>query len=543
MRRGRNSSGGKKRPRAPSIDDREVFQWGDESDDDNDDGHGRRNGDSDDVGGGGERVDNEEEERRLGDRRRGEDGDEIENETPQEKRVRLARDMLQRVHEEERSRMAAPKHSDSDEGHYGRDEDEDEDADDHGIFEDGAILRDAVSMRLQKDMMEASGKLQLNVAEKLGEVLRKAADGSEEEMREMRETVGIFKKRGHSKAATSIALSFDDSAAWTGSKDCTICRWDVKAEKKVYVYRREGHTGEVLALAVSSDGKFLASGSRDRTIKIWDTRTNSVAQTFRGHRDAVSALSFQTYTRTLFSGSHDRTVKLWNTVEMAYVDTLFGHQAEVNALQCLHGETPITGGRDATARLWKVKTGSQLVFRAPPAQISLDAIGMINGETYISGSQSGHLSLWSSQKKKPTCIVPDAHGGRWISAVAVLPSTDVIASGSSDGHIRFWKVEAKTLEEVGQAPLRGFANGLAFARSGRFLAVAQGQDHRLGKWERIADVSNGLALVKLGSDWMGKDAASAVPLAGGVSTLENDALLESDGDSGNDLAIPNTGLF
>ena len=190
-------------------------------------------------------------------------------------------------------------------------------------------MRDAVSMRLQKDMMEASGKLQLNVAEKLGEVLRKAADGSEEEMREMRGTVGIFKKRGHSKAATSIALSFDDSTAWTGSKDCTICRWDVEAEKKVYVYRREGHTGEVLALAVSSDGKFLASGSRDRTIKIWELVQSGQTS---GHRDAVSALSFQT-TRAPFLGFARQDCQAVEHCRDGVRRHAFGHQAE-NALQC-----------------------------------------------------------------------------------------------------------------------------------------------------------------------------------------------------------------
>ena len=46
------------------------------------------------------------------------------------------------------------------------------------------------------------------------------------------------------------------------------------------------------------------------------------------------------------------------------------------------------------------------------------------------------LSLWGSMKKKPLCSVPAAHGNsvennqpNWISSVAALTNTDLVASG------------------------------------------------------------------------------------------------------------------
>jgi ribosomal RNA-processing protein 9 len=46
------------------------------------------------------------------------------------------------------------------------------------------------------------------------------------------------------------------------------------------------------------------------------------------------------------------------------------------------------------------------------------------------------LSLWGSMKKKPLCSVPAAHGkskennqANWISSVASLTNTDLVASG------------------------------------------------------------------------------------------------------------------
>jgi ribosomal RNA-processing protein 9 len=43
----------------------------------------------------------------------------------------------------------------------------------------------------------------------------------------------------------------------------------------------------------------------------------------------------------------------------------------------------------------------------------------------------------------------------------------------------------------------GFVNSLVFAKSGRFLLAGVGQEHRLGRWERIAAARNSLVLFPL----------------------------------------------
>lgn len=54
------------------------------------------------------------------------------------------------------------------------------------------------------------------------------------------------------------------------------------------------------------------------------------------------------------------------------------------------------------------------------------------------------------------------------------------------------------LLQVGAVELKGFVNGLAFASDGRFLLCAMGQEHRLGRWERITGgAKNALAFVPL----------------------------------------------
>jgi ribosomal RNA-processing protein 9 len=40
-------------------------------------------------------------------------------------------------------------------------------------------------------------------------------------------------------------------------------------------------------------------------------------------------------------------------------------------------------------------------------------------------------------------------------------------------------------------------NALAFAKSGEFLLAGVGQEHRCGRWQRIAEARNGLHIVRL----------------------------------------------
>jgi hypothetical protein len=126
-------------------------------------------------------------------------------------------------------------------------------------------------------------------------------------------------------------------------------------------------------------------------------------------------------------------------------------------------------------------------------------------------------------------------------------SADLVASGSSEGVVRLWKVSCactvpvvviqhaptlfrllipkassggggrRSLAPVATLPMPGFVNGLAFSKDGKFILAATGQvkeppklsklncltciysqEHRLGRWDRIqGGARNALALVRL----------------------------------------------
>ena len=364
-----------------------------------------------------------------------------------------------------------------------------------------------------------------------------------------------------------------------------------KAKDKTY----QGHVDAILTVATSQDGKFVVTGGKDRRIIVWNAEDLKPLRIFTQHRDAVTGLAFRRGTNQLYSSSKDRTIKAWSLNELAYVETLFGHQDEVVDVAALAQERCISvGARDRTARLWKVVEETQLVFRggggekksrkgaaAAVMEGSMDRIAMIDEEMFVTGSDNGSLSLWVTHKKKPIFTFPLAHGMNpamkpeeasaeanpdpklapapqpcWITALATIPYSDVILSGSWDGHVRAWKVsgDKKRIEALGvvgvpdsvsaldqetppltngfghsedgaSLPLdidvslkgqnqqnkeihhkpiaRGVVNDISVfergerGKDGVCIVVALGKEHRLGRWARAPGGKNGAVVFEV----------------------------------------------
>ncbi|XP_068014071.1 U3 small nucleolar RNA-interacting protein 2 [Melanerpes formicivorus] len=419
--------------------------------------------------------DSEPESPSLGRRRRREAAEEEVEETPQEKKLRLAKLYLEELRQHEEERAA---------------EEEEEEA----------LPTDLIGDRLKEDVLEQRGRLQRLVAKDV----------------QPPDPASIRVLRGHQLPVTCLVISPDDRFIFSASKDGSLIKWEVESGKRLCVVpgakkgteeRHMGHASHILCMAISSDGKYLATGDRNKLIMIWDAATCKRLHIFTGHRDAVSGLSFRKGTHQLYSASHDRSVKVWNVAENAYVETLFGHQDVITGLDSLSRECCVTsGGRDGSVRLWKIPEESQLVFSGH--QGSIDCIQLINEEHMVSGADDGSIALWGLTKKKPLALARQAHGMQgtqdlqqpyWISAVAALRSSDLLATGSHSASVKLWKCSEgfRKLEPLWDIPLVGFVNSLKFSSAGDFLVAGLGQEHRLGRWWRIKEAKNSICIIPL----------------------------------------------
>jgi len=167
---------------------------------------------------------------------------------------------------------------------------------------------------------------------------------------------------------------------------------------------------------------------------------------------------------------------------------------------------------------------------------SIDRVAMIDEEMWVTGGDSGSLTLFVKHRKKPIFSLPLAHGEdpppsieevsaeeqpdpkvipepqpRWITALATIPYSDVILSGSWDGQLRAWKVseDRKKIEPLGSVGLsnttkgstvdenseepsivRGIINDISVfergerGKDGVCIVVGVGKQHRLGAWQK-----------------------------------------------------------
>ncbi|KAK4945354.1 pre-rRNA processing protein [Elasticomyces elasticus] len=252
--------------------------------------------------------------------------------------------------------------------------------------------------------------------------------------------------------------------------------------------QQHGHTGAILSVAASPDGKYVATGGADKKLIIWAAEDLRPLKTFTTHRDGITGLAFAPTSSTdsgfgaqLFSASMDRSLKTYSLAgedSLAYVETLFGHQDHIVGVSPVSIDQCVTvGARDRKALWWKVVEESLTRFLGDSSRNdeyqtgSLDCVAALPPNSFVTGSDSGAISLWSVHKKKALFTIQTAHGvdepppleevtsesdprvieelkkddyrkpvPRGITALAALPGTDIVLSGSWDGWIRVWKL-------------------------------------------------------------------------------------------------------
>ena len=335
-----------------------------------------------------------------------EESEEEIEETADEKRLRLAKSYLDKLRAEE--------------AEAGGDSDEDEDEDARNMDS-----HDRLANRLKNEAMHKSGRVRREIARRVvAPTFGDEDEASDDDDDDRAGTVW----RGHRLSVTGLALTADDTTAYSVSKEGGIVRWDVETGARTKFPRAPPATVDptkggggpmapprcgaaaLLCCAVAQERHLLCTAGADKRIHVWDTRSMAHVQELASHRGAVTSLALRDGTGQLFSGSADRTLKVWSLDDMAYVDTLFGHQSEVMCVAPQRRERVVTVGRDRTCRFWKVAEDSQLIFRPSPGAGQLESCAFVTPDTWVTGSDDGTVALWSTTKKRAVMSWEGVHG-------------------------------------------------------------------------------------------------------------------------------------
>ncbi|KAL4911900.1 hypothetical protein BDW62DRAFT_206990 [Aspergillus aurantiobrunneus] len=203
-------------------------------------------------------------------------------------------------------------------------------------------------------------------------------------------------------------------------------------------------------LTFSPDGKVLASASNDHIIRLWDPNTALCCAVLRGHIDGVNAVIFCCNGETLASASDDHSVRLWDP-RVTQSSESQSHTDRVNAMAVsLNGQLLASASDDKTLRLWSLTTKEPLHILSEHRTgvtmvcFSSDSELLASATKFSSDNirnWDGRIIIWDASRGQCRQIL--AGHSHYITSITFGPDNKSLASSSTDGTLRIWKIRKK----------------------------------------------------------------------------------------------------
>lgn len=375
---------------------------------------------------------------------------------------------------------------------------------------------------------------------------------------------------GHKDAVSGLAFRPGTRTLFSASFDRCVKVWGL--DELAYIDTLFGHQAPIHALdappvpglSASSRGSSRAGPYRcftvgmDRSARLWKIPEQSQA-VFRGNTLAQSLDCVRAVSDSVFvTGAMDGSLSLWNSSRKKAIFTVYAaHGTGTNVPVREHhaplhdvAQREVEQEQHETAEAKKeaqmrasVGDGSGLV-PDKKAEVGTTRLGrklmnptLAGGEgkssnrLFLNNDADGHgpNPEYVEEIAKATGLRPsDLSSGfcNSITAIAVLPNSDVFVTGSGDGFIRFWRLTAhedrfhsrdgkhrqgsatsngnlrsatsyRGIEYLTGVPCKGIVNGLSFDRQGKILVAAVGKEHRFGRWWNYKDAKNGVFVIRM----------------------------------------------
>ncbi|XP_061527306.1 WD repeat and SOCS box-containing protein 2 [Phycodurus eques] len=238
----------------------------------------------------------------------------------------------------------------------------------------------------------------------------------------------------------------------TGLENGVIKMWNVLTG--VSVLELQGHEGVVRNLIFPPNGTLtLVSSSRDKTLRVWDlAHKGKKVQVLSGHKDWISCCCVSSDCSMMATvGRFDRMVCLWSLRSYTYIRNLTGGAHKTLYLLSACDFSP-DGALLATAGfsgaswwidLWDPYTAQKLAtltgYFEEYGQNQISSIQFSpNGLHLAIVTDDRALGIWEPGKSAlsmQTKTDRDSNG----LCCKYHPQGGVIATGTRDGHVRFWR--------------------------------------------------------------------------------------------------------
>lgn len=373
---------------------------------------------------------------------------------------------------------------------------------------------------------------------------------------------------GHKDAVSGLAFRPGTRTLFSASFDRCVKVWGL--DELAYIDTLFGHQAPIHALDAppapglhtSTRGSSRAAPYRcftvsmDRSARLWKVSEQTQA-VFRGNTLAQSLDCVKAVSDSVFiTGAMDGSLSLWNASRKKAIFTVYAAHGTGTNAPCREYHAAVQDVEQREAEQEEHEAGvarKEAEMRAAVgdgsglapnrrAQVGDTRLGrkLMNptlggnggkgsNQLFLNHDADGHgpAPEYVERIAKVTGMrAADLSSGfcHSITAIAVMPNSDVFATGSGDGFIRFWRLvpqedreskgrhkessttasgslrsasQYRSIEYLTGIPCKGIVNSLSFDRQGKVLVAAVGKEHRLGRWWNYKDAKNGIFVVRM----------------------------------------------
>ena len=255
-------------------------------------------------------------------------------------------------------------------------------------------------------------------------------------------------------------------------------RWDLATGQLVKKWRSNY---EAKHLALSPDGQYLLSGSEDRAAE-QSLDTYEVFRTYKhcpGEAARIFQVAYLPATNEVLCGGRDGTIHRWSRETGEQTFSWRPHQSVVAPFAVSADEQWLLSYGTYQVAETNIRTGEPRL-KWDRHVGSIEAVAFLpDSRRIVTGSSDETLRVWDAAAGKTLCVIPGAMLGAF--AVAVSPDGKRVAAGCKDGQVReFDLTTGKLLAEY--AGHLGYVRAVSYDRSGRLYSCAD--DGSLRVWEQ-----------------------------------------------------------
>ena len=273
--------------------------------------------------------------------------------------------------------------------------------------------------------------------DQLNEDERKFLSASQEQLTKEEQTV--TRRRQKTVAGLLIAFLLISVAAMTAFWE----REKAEGQKRIAFSRELAAQASTqfdrdpeLSLLLAKEGIQISSTMEVQSALYRAINFSPIRKYFKGHQDSIWSSAFHPDNTKVVTASDDRTARLFDVVTGDIINTL-PHDGAVNVVKVSpNGQWIVSGGNDATVKIWSGRTGELYSVFDEHQQAILEANFSPDSQLLATASRDHSVIIWDLKAKKK--INHFKKHGTAVTYCVFSPDGKLVASSSKKGIIFLW---------------------------------------------------------------------------------------------------------